>query len=78
MPRGWGFSSFFIGSVGQGFELSFARGGEFGHQKIALGFCRAGGWSGLGLFSLDLVCVECLLRHMQTLAQICPKLPKLA
>ena len=49
MPQGWGFSSFFIGPGGGGFELLFCPGvGNSPIKKIARGFCP-GGWSGLEL-----------------------------
>ena len=38
MPRGWGFSSFFIGLGGGGFELLFCpESGKFAHQKKSPG-----------------------------------------
>ena len=78
MPRGWGFSSFFIGSVGQGFELSFARGGEFGHQKNCPGVLPGGNgqaWdcSALIWYAWNVYCD--IYRHLPRFAQSCPNWP---
>ena len=48
MPRGWGFSSIFIGPGVGVLNFPFAWGCGICSSKIAWGFCL-GGWSGLEL-----------------------------